>query len=95
MSNISTQTERNGVPVDKLRGTIAKMGADRSLAAFQFTARNTSVEGTASRSTIHEWHGAGSDHLHAEVFTATSDHRTLGHGHGSTPQEFVFHALAG
>ena len=95
MSTINAQSERNGVPVDKLRGTIAKMEADPGLAAFQFTARSTWIEGTAAQSTIHEWYGAGSDQLHAEAFTATSDHPTLGHGHGPTPQEFVLHALAG
>ena len=86
---------RNGVPVDKLRATIAKMDANPELAAFRFTARNTWVEGTASCSTIHEWFGAGTDQLHVAKFTATSDHPTLGHGHGPTPQEFVLHALAG
>jgi len=99
MSNQTSTTtaplERNGVPVEKLRGTIAKMGADPELAAFRFTAKNTWLEGTASRSVIDEWYGAGGEHTHVEVFTATSDHPTLGHGHGPTPQEFVLHALAG
>lgn len=87
--------ERNGVPVDKLFGTIAKLKDNPELAKFRFTAKNTWVEGTATKSTIHEWYGAGNDQLHAEEFTATSDHPTLGHGHGPTPQEFVLHALAG
>lgn len=91
----TTVTEPNGVPVEKLRGTIAKLTADPSLAEFRFTARSTWVEGTAARSTIHEWYGAGSEQVHAAEFTATSDHPTLGHGHGPTPQEFVLHALAG
>lgn len=87
--------ERNGVPVDKLFGTIAKLKDNPELAKFRFTAKNTWVEGTATKSTIHEWYGAGTDQLHAEEFTATSDHPTLGHGHGPTPQEYVLHALAG
>ncbi len=87
-------TEFNGVPVDKLKGTIAKLTENPALAAFQFSARNTWVEGTASTSTIHEWYGAGADQLHTEAFTATSDHPTLGHGHGPTPHEFVLHGLA-
>lgn len=86
--------ERNGVPFEKLFGTIAKMGDNPQLAAFQFTARNTWVEGTASTSTIHEWFGAGAEQTHVEAFSATSDHPTLGHGHGPTPHEFVLHALA-
>lgn len=94
MSTTTTTTEPNGVPVEKLRGTIAKLTDNPDLAAFRFTAKNSWVEGTASRSTIHEWYGAGSDQLHVEEFSATADHPTLGHGHGPTPQEYVLHALA-
>lgn len=86
--------EFNGVPVQKLRGTIAKLTENPDLAQFRFTARNTWVEGTATRSTIHEWYGAGADQVHVEEFTITSDHPTLGHGHGPTPHEQVLHALA-
>lgn len=86
--------EPNGVPLDKLRGTVAKLTENPELAAFRFTAKNSWVEGTASRSTIHEWYGAGSDQVHAQEFSATADHPTLGHGHGPTPHEFALHALA-
>lgn len=86
--------ERNGVPFEKLFGTIAKLTDNPDLAAFKFTATNTWVDGTASTSTIHEWFGAGAEQQHVEEFTATSDHPTLGHGHGPTPHEFVLHALA-
>ncbi len=87
--------EFNGVPVDKLRGTIAKVTENPELAEFRFTARNTWIEGTGSRSTIHEWYGAGGGHLHVQEFSFGADHPTLGHGHGPTPQEYVLHALAG
>jgi uncharacterized OsmC-like protein len=86
--------ERNGVPTDKMFGTIAKLKEDGDLAAFRFSARNEWVEGTASTSTIYEWYGAGSDQVHVEEFSYTADHPTLGHGHGPTPQEYVLHALA-
>ncbi len=89
-----TPAEFNGVPVEKLKGTIKKLTAEPELANFRFTATNTWVEGTATQSTIHEWYGAGADQVHADTFTATSDHPTLGHGHGPTPHEFVLHALA-
>lgn len=94
MSTTTISPERNGVPVEKLRGTIAKLTDNPDLAAFRFTAKNTWVEGTATRSTIHEWYGAGADQVHVEEFSATADHPTLGHGHGPTPQEYVLHALA-
>ncbi len=94
ITEVPTPIEPNGVPLEKLRGTVAKLTDNPELATFAFTARNEWVEGTASRSTIHEWYGAGSDQVHAEAFTATSDHPTLGHGHGPTPHEYVLHALA-
>jgi uncharacterized OsmC-like protein len=87
-------TELNGVPTAKLFGTIARMRENGELAAFRFSARNEWVEGTASRSSIYEWYGAGADQVHVQEFDYTADHPTLGHGHGPTPQEFVLHALA-
>jgi uncharacterized OsmC-like protein len=94
MTSTETATVRNGVPVDKLFGTITKMRDQPELAAFRFTARNRWVDGTATTSTFHEWYGAGADQVHAEEFQAPADHPTLGHGTGPTPQEFVLHALA-
>lgn len=85
---------RNGVPVTKLFATIGRLTEEPDLAAFRFTARNEWVRGTASRSTIHEWHGVGADHVHADEYSLAADHPTLGHGHGPTPQEYVLHALA-
>ena len=93
-STSPAQVERNGVPTEKLFGTIAKMTENGDLAAFRFSARNEWVEGTASRSTIYEWYGAGADQVHVEEFVYTADHPTLGHGHVPTPQEYVLHALA-
>jgi uncharacterized OsmC-like protein len=86
--------EVNGVPCDKLFGAIAKVRDDAEMAQFRFSAHNEWVEGTASRSSIHEWYGMGGEHTHVERFSFAADHPTLGHGHGPTPQEFVLHALA-
>ncbi|MEM7274647.1 MAG: OsmC family protein [Actinomycetota bacterium] len=93
-TSTTAPAEPNGVPLTKLHGTIAKLTESPALAAFRFTARNHWVTGTASTSTIHEWHGAGADQVHAAEFSATADHPTLGHGHGPTPHEYVLHALA-
>ncbi len=87
-------TEINGVPTDKMFGAIDALTTNPDLAQFRWSARNTWIEGTATASTIHEWHGIDADHLHVEEFTFSADHPTLGHGHGPTPQEFVLHALA-
>jgi uncharacterized OsmC-like protein len=86
--------EINGVPCDKMFGAIAKIRDDGDLAQFRFSAQNEWLEGTASQSSIYEWHGMGGEHTHVEEFAFTADHPTLGHGHGPTPQEFVLHALA-
>lgn len=86
--------EKNGVPTEKLFGTIARMKENGDLAAFRFSAKNEWVEGTASKSSIYEWYGAGADQVHVKEFDFTADHPTLGHGHGPTPQEYVLHALA-
>ncbi|TIC88891.1 OsmC family protein [Nocardioides sp. GY 10113] len=86
--------ETNGVPTAKMFGAIAKFTDNGDLAAFRFTARNAWVDGTASTSSIHEWYGIGADQQHVEEFRFTSDHPTLGHGYGPTPQEYVLHALA-
>lgn len=91
--NTTNPAEPNGVPLDKLRGTIAKLTECPELAAFRFTARTEWVEGTAATSTFHEWYGAGGENRHVEPFTAVADHPTLGHGHGPTPHEYLLHAL--
>jgi uncharacterized OsmC-like protein len=93
-STEAAPAERNGVPYEKLFGTIARLREEGELAAFRFSATNEWVEGTASRSSIYEWYGVGADHVHVQPFDFTADHPTLGHGHGPTPQEFVLHALA-
>jgi uncharacterized OsmC-like protein len=85
---------RNGVPVHKLFATIGRLRNESDLAAFRFSARNRWIEGTASTSTIHEWHGVGADHTHVREFEFSADHPTLGLGYGPTPQEYVLHALA-
>lgn len=86
--------EVNGVPCDKMFGAIGKVREDGELAQFRFSATNEWVEGTASESSIYEWHGMGGDHVHVDRFNFKADHPTLGHGHGPTPQEYVLHALA-
>lgn len=86
--------EFNGVPCDKMFGAIAKFRENGDLAQFRFSAKNEWMEGTASRSSIHEWYGIGAEQKHVREFGFEADHPTLGHGHGPTPQEYVLHALA-
>ena len=70
MTTATTTTvshEPHGVPIDTLRGTIAKLTDNPDLAAFRFTARNSWVEGTATRSTIHEWYGVATTAANREI----------------------------
>lgn len=72
-------TEFNGVPVEKLNGTVAKLTDDADLARFRFTVSNTWIEDTAAQSPFSEWNGAGSDQFDVQEFADTADHPTLGH----------------
>ena len=85
---------RNGVPLEKLFGTIGAVREQPELAQFRFTAVSTWIEGTATRSTFRDWYGMGATREHAEAWSMESDHPTLGHGHGPTPHEHALHALA-
>jgi uncharacterized OsmC-like protein len=87
-------SERNGVPVDKLFGTINTVTGQPDLGRFRFAAVSSWVEGTATRSTFSDWYGIGAQRPHVEEWSEQSDHPTLGHGHGPTPHEHVLHALA-
>jgi uncharacterized OsmC-like protein len=91
---VEMTAEINGVPCDKMFGAIARMKENGDLAQFRFSAKNEWIEGTASRSSIHEWYGLCADQVHVQEFSYDADHPTLGHGHGPTPQEYVLHALA-
>jgi uncharacterized OsmC-like protein len=86
----------NGVDTPTLLATIKAVGAQPELAQFRFRAENNWINGTRSRSTIAEFHGAGGPQRHKVDFTADSDHPAVlcGAGNGPTPVEWVLHALA-
>ena len=90
-------TNRNGVPTDKLFGAVNKLSDPENapLAQFRFTATNQWVDGTHSVSTIGTWHGLGADHEYPTAYQLPVDHPTLGQGRGPAPQEQVLSALAG
>jgi uncharacterized OsmC-like protein len=87
----------NGVDVDRLSGTIDHIGADPTLARFQFRARNHWIDGGHSRSTIKEFYGAGQeDTSRTEPFVLDSDEPPVLLGNNQAPNtpEYVLHALA-
>ena len=87
----------NGVDVDRLSGTIDHIGADPTLARFQFRARNHWIDGGHSRSTIKDFYGAGhEDTSRTEPFVVDSDEPPVLLGNNQAPNtpEYVLHALA-
>ncbi|WP_374449389.1 OsmC family protein [Stella sp.] len=91
-------THINGLNVQAAVDTIAALKADKSLARFQFRARNKWVNGGENRSTIRDFYGAGQeDTSRAASFEFTNGEPPvlLGDNEGANPVEFLLHALAG
>lgn len=88
----------NGLDIQAAVDTIAALKADKSLAKFQFRARNTWINGGENRSTIRDFYGAGKeDTSRARSFEFTNGEPPvlLGNNEGANPVEFLLHALAG
>jgi uncharacterized OsmC-like protein len=88
----------NGLDVDAAVATIAAIKADKSLAKFQFRARNHWISGGENRSTIRDFYGAGKEDASrksAFEFTNGEPPVLLGNNEGANPVEFLLHALAG
>ena len=88
----------NGLDVQAAFDTIAAIKADKSLARFQFRARNRWIDGGENRSTIRDFYGAGrEDDSRGSAFEFTNGEPPvlLGNNEGANPVEFLLHALAG
>ena len=87
----------NGVDLDRLVETTEHIGADPTLARFQFRAHNDWVDGSHSRSTIKGFYGAGQeDTSRTEPFVVDADEPPVLLGENKAPNtaEYVLHALA-
>lgn len=86
----------NGVDVPTLFATRDAVRANPEMAQFQFRARNEWISGTHSRSTIHDFGGALQELTHTHERHYDADHPAIlvGEDTGSTPVEFLLHALA-
>jgi uncharacterized OsmC-like protein len=93
---ITEPAHRNGVDVDALFATIDAVKANPQIAAFRFRATNHGVAGTHSGSTIDGFYGAMQELAHVEPRSYDADHPAVltGNDRGSTPTEFLLHALA-
>jgi uncharacterized OsmC-like protein len=88
----------NGLDVNAAVATIAALKADKSLARFQFRARNTWINGGENRSVIRDFYGAGQEDTSRSSsfeFTNGEPPVLLGNNEGANPVEFLLHALAG
>jgi len=88
----------NGLDVNAALATIAAIKADKSLAKFQFRARNTWINGGENRSVIRDFYGAGQEDTSRSApfeFTNGEPPVLLGNNEGANPVEFLLHALAG
>jgi uncharacterized OsmC-like protein len=95
---LAPATRMNGLDVQAALDTIAALKADKSLAAFQFRARNTWITGGENRSIIQDFYGAGREDDSRTVsfeFTNGEPPVLLGSNEGANPVEFLLHALAG
>jgi uncharacterized OsmC-like protein len=94
----STAPIRNGIDTAQVYGTLDVLKAQPEAARFEFRVRNRWIEGTHSRSTIHDFWGAGAeDASRAEPFIldASEPPVLFGHNEAPNPAEYVLHALAG
>jgi uncharacterized OsmC-like protein len=94
----TTSMVRNGIDTAQIYGTLDAIKADPSLAPFQFRVRNRWIAGTHSRSTIHDFWGAGAEDTSRDTafeVDASEPPVLLGHNEAPNPAEFLLHALAG
>lgn len=87
----------NGVDVDRLLATIDHIGHDRTLARFQFRARNQWIDGGHNRTTIKDFYGAGQeDSSRGEPFVVEAGEPPILLGDNEAPNapEYLLHALA-
>ena len=86
----------NGVNVEALLGAREAFTGQPELTQFTWRARNEWVNGTHSRTTIDTFHGVGGEQSHHAPQVHDADHPAIfaAEDNGSTPVEFVLHALA-
>lgn len=87
----------NGVDLDRLTATVEHVGADPTLARFQFRAANRWIGGGHSRTTIQGFYGAGQeDTSRAEPFVLEAGEPPilLGENQGPNAGEYLLQALA-
>ena len=96
MSTVESPAVDNGVNVEALLGAREALAAAPEAAQFRWRARCEWINGTHSRTTVHDFFGLGAEHTHRAPFTFEGDHPEVfaSEDHGATPAEVVLAALA-
>ncbi|TNE60010.1 MAG: OsmC family peroxiredoxin, partial [Sphingomonadales bacterium] len=95
---VAAPTHLNGLDVQAAMDTIDAIKTDKTLARFQFRARNMWINGGQNRSMIRDFYGAGMEDTSRNLpfeFTNGEPPVLLGNNEGANPVEFLLHALAG
>jgi uncharacterized OsmC-like protein len=95
--NTNQSSADNGVNVEAILGARDAMAATPAAAAFTFKAQSEWVNGTHTRTTVHEFFGVGEQQRHRCAFELDTDHPEIfaAEDHGMTPPEMVLVGLAG
>lgn len=94
-SGVASPVRRNGVDTAALFATIDAVRAQPGLADFRFRAHTRWVSGTFNRTTIGDFHGAGTEQHRDRPFTVEADHPAVlvGEDRAPTPAEHLLQAL--
>ena len=74
MSTTTSPGVDNGVNVEALLGAREALTVAPEAARFQWRARCEWVNGTHSRTTVHDFSGLGAEHTHRQSFVVDADH---------------------
>ena len=69
MSTVESPAVDNGVNVEALLGAREALAAAPEAAQFRWRARCGWINGTHSRTTVHDFFGLGAEHTHVTPFT--------------------------
>ncbi len=97
MTITDTNTVNNGVNVEALLGAREAMTGAPAAAKFTWNATNKWINGTHSRTLIHDFFGVGAPQAHRTTFALETDHPEIfaSEDNAVTPVEMVLAGLAG
>jgi uncharacterized OsmC-like protein len=97
LNQVDGRTVDNGVDVAALLGAREALAATPEAAQFQWRVRSKWMDGTHSRTVVHDFSGLGAEQSHREPFVIDADHPEIfaSRDSGPAPVEAVLAALAG